>query len=44
MEMAKKETYAVPECKRFEWQLEGMIAASADPQDYVNPFGPEIPW
>ena len=39
-----KETYILPECKVFELQLEGMIAASADPQEYVNPYGNELIW
>ncbi len=35
----EKQTYTSPECEALEMKLEGVIAASGDPQDYNNPFG-----
>ncbi len=37
--MKEKETYTSPESAALEMKLEGVIAASGDPQDYNNPFG-----
>ena len=37
----KKELYAAPATEVLELHLEGVIAASGDPQDYINPFGDE---
>lgn len=34
-----KERYFSPETEVMELRLDGMIAASGDPQDYVDPFG-----
>ena len=42
MELNKKEMYISPETKTFEVKLEGVIAASGDPQPYNNPFGEEL--
>ena len=37
--MKEKQTYISPESEALEMKLEGVIAASGDPQDYNNPFG-----
>ncbi len=37
--MKEKETYISPECEALELRLEGVIAASGDPQPYNDPFG-----
>jgi len=42
--MREKETYTSPECEALELRLEGVIAASGDPQDYNNPFGDQQNW
>ncbi len=39
--MKEKQTYISPESEPLEMKLEGVIAASGDPQDYNNPFGAE---
>jgi len=39
--MKEKQTYISPESEALEIRLEGVIAASGDPQDYINPFGDE---
>lgn len=40
--MKEKETYTSPECETLELRIEGVIAASGDPQPYNNPFGEEL--
>ena len=42
--MKEKQTYTSPESEALEMKLEGVIAASGDPQDYNNPFGGEQNW
>ena len=42
--MKEKQTYISPESEALEMKLEGVIAASSDPQDYNNPFGGEQNW
>ena len=42
--MKEKQTYLSPESEALEMKLEGVIAASGDPQDYINPFGDELTW
>ena len=43
MEIKKnKELYDAPTLTAVELKLEGVIAASGDPQDYSNPFGDEL--
>lgn len=37
--MKEKQNYVSPECEILELKLEGVIAASGDPQPYNNPFG-----
>ena len=37
--MKEKQTYISPESEALEMKLEGVIAASGDPQDYNDPFG-----
>ena len=37
--MQQKEQYLSPSSETLELRLEGVIAASGDPQDYNNPFG-----
>lgn len=39
--MQQKEQYISPLSEALELRLEGVIAASGDPQDYINPFGDE---
>ena len=39
MELNKKKMYLTPECEEFELRLEGVIALSGEPQNYVDPFG-----
>ena len=39
--MQEKINYVSPECETLEMRLEGVIAASGDPQIYNNPFGDE---
>ena len=39
--MQQKEQYISPLSETLELRLEGVIAASGDPQDYINPFGDE---
>lgn len=39
--MQQKEQYISPLSEALELRLEGVIAASGDPQDYINPFGAE---
>ena len=34
-----KVQYTPPMCEELDVRLEGVIAASGDPQDYDNPFG-----
>ena len=34
-----KQTYISPESEALEMKLEGVIAASGDPQNYNDPFG-----
>ncbi len=41
--MKEKETYISPECETFEMRLEGVIAASGDPE-FVKPFNDEVGW
>ena len=38
-----KQTYISPECEALEMRLEGVIAASGDPQ-WNSPFNPEQDW
>ena len=40
--MKEKQTYISPESEALEMKLEGVIAASGDPRDYINPFGNEL--
>lgn len=40
--MKEKQLYLAPECEEFGLRLEGVIATSADPEDYQNPFGDEL--
>jgi len=40
--MKEKETYTSPLCETHELRLEGVIAASGDPQPYNNHFGEEL--
>ena len=42
--MKEKQTYISPESEALEMKLEGVICASADPQDYSNPFGDQQNW
>ena len=37
--MKEKQTYISPESEALEMKLEGVIAASGDPQNYNDPFG-----
>ena len=37
--MREKQTYISPESQALEMKLEGVIAASGDPQNYNDPFG-----
>ena len=41
METILKELYDAPSTLVFEVKAQGVICASGDPQDYVNPFGDE---
>ncbi len=41
--MKEKETYISPLCEALEMRLEGVIAASGDPQ-FNSPFNPEQNW
>lgn len=41
----EKQKYLSPECETFEMKLEGVIAISGLPDDYVNPFEEgELTW
>ena len=41
----EKQNYLSPECEIFEMKLEGVIAISGLPEDYVDPFdGDELTW
>ena len=42
--MQQKEQYISPLSEALELRLEGVIAASGDPQDYNNPFGDQENW
>ena len=42
--MKEKENYISHLCEALEMRLEGVIAASGDPQPYNNPFGGEQNW
>lgn len=42
METNKKEMYVSPESETLELRLEGVVAASGDPVDYVNPYDEEL--
>ena len=42
--MKEKETYTSPLCEALEMRIEGVIAASGDPQLYNDPFGDELTW
>jgi len=42
--MQQKEQYISPLSEALELRLEGVIAASGDPQNYNNPFGDEKDW
>ena len=37
--MREKQTYISPESEALVMKLEGVIAASGDPQNYNDPFG-----
>lgn len=39
--MQQKEQYLSPSSETHELRLVGVIAASGNPQDYINPFGDE---
>ena len=41
--MKEKETYTSPECEALEMRLEGVIAASVDPE-FKKPFNDEVDW
>ena len=41
--MKEKETYPSPLCEALEIRLEGVIAASGDPE-FVKPFNDEVGW
>ena len=41
--MKEKQTYISPESEALEMKLEGVIAASGDPQ-WNRPFNPEQNW
>ena len=41
MKTKHKELYDAPSAQVFEVKAQGVICASGDPQDYVNPFGDE---
>lgn len=41
--MQEKINYVSPECEILEMRLEGVIAASGDPQ-FNSPFNPEQNW
>ena len=41
--MKEKENYISPQCETLELRLEGVIAASGDPQ-FNSPFNPEQNW
>jgi hypothetical protein len=41
--MKEKQTYISPESEALEMKLEGVIAASGDPQ-WNSPFNPEQNW
>ena len=41
--MQEKQNYVSPECEILELRLEGVIAASGDPQ-FNSPFGGEQGW
>jgi hypothetical protein len=41
----ERQNYLSPECETFEIKLEGVIAISSGPEDYIDPFGgEELTW